>query len=114
MNKSVRMLSALVAIIMLLSVLGCGGGGGGRNALFAKWKDTTDTIWEFKSDGNLIIGQDPISFPMKYEFVNDTTIKITDDGGLGFLVDQQIVWSVAGETLTLSVAGETTTLTRVP
>jgi hypothetical protein len=113
MNKSVRMLSALVAIVMLLSVLGCGGGGG-RNALFAKWKDTTDTIWEFKSDGNLIIGQDPISFPMKYEFVNDTTIKITDDGGLGFLVDQQITWSVKDNTLTMSVAGETTTLTRVP
>lgn len=113
MNK-VRVLSALVALILVLSAIGCGGAATGRAALYGTWEMDQDGVkltWIFNQDGTTKFGADPLMFDMKYEFVDDSTIKITDDMGLG-MAGIPITFKVDGNKLTLTVEGESLTLTR--
>ncbi len=117
MTKTMRILSAFIAMILLLSALGCGGGASGRAALYGKWSLADEASgmtmeFEFKQDGTLTLGVSGMSVDMKYEFVDDDTIKLTGMEALGG-TDTTMDWKVEGDTLTLTADGQAQTLTRV-
>ena len=116
--KSTRILGVFVAVVLLLSALGCGGAASGRAALYGKWgyeePSSGMTIeFEFKQDGTLTMGASGITFDMKYEFVDDDTIKIVDETGMFGGEDATMDFKVNGDTLSLTVEGETMDLKKV-
>ena len=115
--KSTRIIGIFVAVVLLLSALGCGGGGG-RAALYGKWalEDPTSGMtleFEFKQDGTLTIGASGITFDMKYEFVDDDTIKLTGADMLTGGETAEMDFKVDGDKLTLTVEGESQVLNKV-
>jgi hypothetical protein len=117
MTKTTRVLSAFVAMILLLSALGCGGGASGRAALYGKWGLTDEASgltmeFEFKQDGTLTLGVSGMTVDMKFEFVDDDTIKLTGADVLGGS-DTTMDFKVEGDKLTLTVDGESQVLTKV-
>lgn len=118
MTKTTRILSAFVAMVLLLAALGCGGGASGRAALYGKWEyaDAASGLtmqFEFKQDGTLTLGASGITFDMKYEFVDDDTIKLTDSEMLTGASDTTMDFKVEGDKLTLTADGQAQVLTKV-
>lgn len=118
MTKTTRILSAFVAMILLLSALGCGGGASGRAALYGKWEYTDASTslnmqFEFKQDGTLTLGASGITFDLKYEFVDDDTIKLVDDTGMFGGDNATMDFKVEGDKLSLTSQGQTQVLTKV-
>lgn len=116
MNKISRVLIAFVAMVLLLSALGCGSSS--RDGLYGKWElkdqaSNTTMIFEFKQDGILSLSiPDVNTVAIQYQFVDDDTIKLIGADFLGG-GESNMDFKIEGDQLTLTFEGQPEVLTRV-
>lgn len=109
MKKTV--LGVGVVLILFLAVLtACSP----RDQLYGKWRaNQGGVLLEFKREGILRVGEGLVA-ELKYEFVNDSTIRVATGAAVGLNLSGDITFSVDQAKLVLTVAGQPLAFTRVP
>jgi len=89
-----KLLSIILAVVMLLSLVACGGGGRADDAYVGKWISVAGTAM-----GITLTGEDIEGFSLDLEAGGKGTMSIDGDAA-------KIKWTNDDTTLTLSVSGE--------
>ena len=103
---------SFVLVVMLLTLLlaACSP----RDQLYGKWRaDQGGYLVEFKREGVLRMGEGLVA-ELKYEFLNDATIRVATGASIGLNLSGDIAFSIDGSKLVLTVAGQPLPFTRVP